>query len=441
MFDFVRQAAVAALVTGTMIAGAHAQDAKVDPKADEIVKALVEHYSSLDTASAKLTLDVNIEAPAEEEGGEAETETIHGVWDFAAEKPNHFSMRIVEGEIGMTVVSDGTDLFMFSPNDLLYMKDTAADSFSELALQVAMSTNVSQAGEEGRMLLQLMSENARENLLMNVSEVQFVGDEKVGDKAAKHIKLVRGERIDLDMFIAAEGKPWILQVKPDIQKFLSAMGDPRTIDVSVVFSDWSSEKPAADVFAFTPPDDAELYDPNAKQPDPMELVDQPAPDFILDLLGADKSVKLADHNGKDIVILDFWATWCGPCVRGLPVLQEVAKEYKDKNVVLYAVDLQEEPEKVAAFVKGKSWDMNVLMDGKGRTARKFNVGPIPHRVIISKDGIIESVHIGVEQNLDEYRDALKKELDELIATGKIETAHDEHDGHDHDGHDHDGHDH
>ena len=70
------------------------------------------------------------------------------------------------------------------------------------------------------------------------------------------------------------------------------------------------------------------------------LVGKPAPDFTLDLVGG-KPFHLADSKGKEVVVLDFWATWCGPCLQAMPQVERAVGQFKDQNVRLVAVNLQE----------------------------------------------------------------------------------------------------
>jgi thiol-disulfide isomerase/thioredoxin/outer membrane lipoprotein-sorting protein len=421
MFGFAASTAAAVLFSAAVCAGTFAQDEvagpdpKVDTKAGEVVKKMIEHYGDLPAVSCKIDLAISVKGGGEEMGGDQD---IKGAYTFAAEKPNHAAMRLTEGDFGLTVVSDGESLYTYSPNDDMYMKAEAPDDIAALRDEVAMTTNISQASEEGRFLLGLMTDEGYEHIMEGVTELAWVGEEKVGEEPANRVKLVRQDRLDLDLLIASNGKPWLLRIVPDVQKMASAMGDPRTINIAATLSDWSTDI-APDTFTFNAPESAMLFDPNEEQLDGTTLVDKPAPELTLSKLGSESEINLADHKGKDIVVLDFWATWCPPCVKGLPILNEVTKEYADRNVVFYAVDLRETPEEVQKFMAKKSWDFTVLMDSKGKVARSFGVGPIPHSVIISKDGIIEAVHVGIPEDLEELRTRLKGELDTLIADGKL----------------------
>jgi thiol-disulfide isomerase/thioredoxin len=143
----------------------------------------------------------------------------------------------------------------------------------------------------------------------------------------------------------------------------------------------------------------------------LKLIGKPAPDFTLDLLGGGQA-KLADHKGK-VVIIDFWATWCPPCVAELPLIADVAKQRADKGVVFFAIDEEEEPADVEAFLKeNKLTDLKVALDKKGEASKLYLVDPLPQTVVIGKDGIVKSVSIGIKS-----KDELAKVVDAALAEG------------------------
>ena len=130
------------------------------------------------------------------------------------------------------------------------------------------------------------------------------------------------------------------------------------------------------------------------------------------MLGGGDKLALADHLGEDIVILDFWATWCGPCIQAMPALIEVADDYRDRNVVFYAINQREPASAVENFIKDREWDLLVPMDPQGSVAGQYKVRGIPQTVVIGKDGTVQSVHVGFSPDL---REKLSGELDALLA--------------------------
>jgi len=149
------------------------------------------------------------------------------------------------------------------------------------------------------------------------------------------------------------------------------------------------------------------------------MLDEDAPQFVLKNLDGD-NVSLTDLKGKT-VILDFWATWCGPCKASFPGMQEVVKKYKDdENVVLLFVDTFEDganrEKNVAKFISDNKYDFHVLIDGKVKdtdnyeVANKYGITGIPTKVIIGPSGKINFKSVGFSGS----NDKLKQEMDLMI---------------------------
>jgi thiol-disulfide isomerase/thioredoxin/outer membrane lipoprotein-sorting protein len=130
----------------------------------------------------------------------------------------------------------------------------------------------------------------------------------------------------------------------------------------------------------------------ASDGDHKALVGKTAPDFTLHDLD-DQSVTLSKLKGS-VVVLDFWATWCGPCVMSLPHLDQLYKEQSPNGLKVYALDQQEDQAKVAEFVKSKGWSLPVLLDSDGAVAAKYKVTGIPQTVVVGKDGKIKQIFVG-----------------------------------------------
>jgi len=106
------------------------------------------------------------------------------------------------------------------------------------------------------------------------------------------------------------------------------------------------------------------------------------------------NVKLADYRGK-IVIVTFWASWCGPCRKELPILQSIQKQATRDKVVVFAVNWEESHDQFRAIERAlHDSGLTLISDESGTIAEKYDVNAIPHMNIIGRDGRIAAIHIG-----------------------------------------------
>ena len=139
------------------------------------------------------------------------------------------------------------------------------------------------------------------------------------------------------------------------------------------------------------------------------LVGKPAPEFELETLGGPR-FRLREQRGK-IVVLDFSATWCGPCIQTLPQVVEVVKQYENRDVILVAVNLQESPEAITALLERLKLQTTVALDHNGTVAQQYAAVAIPQTVIIDAQGNVARVLVGGgPQYADPLRDALQSVL-------------------------------
>lgn len=126
-----------------------------------------------------------------------------------------------------------------------------------------------------------------------------------------------------------------------------------------------------------------------------------APDFELESIEAE-AVRLGDFRGK-VVLINFWATWCGPCRVEMPAMQNRFEAY-DGDLVILAVDNDEPLEKVVAFVEELGLTFTVLLDLGAEVQDMYLIRGYPTSVFVDKDGIIQFIHIGImtEDQLDGY---------------------------------------
>lgn len=151
---------------------------------------------------------------------------------------------------------------------------------------------------------------------------------------------------------------------------------------------------------------------------PHPLTAQQAPGFSLELLGGGK-LDLAEHRGEHIVILDFWASWCGPCRRYMPIVERVAGEFEDQDVVLYAVNSGESVATIQDFLKTFTVQSPIALDVSGEVGNLYHANSIPQTVIIDKQGRIQKVYVGVGPNSESQ---LRSDLRRLVSGEALATT-------------------
>jgi thiol-disulfide isomerase/thioredoxin len=130
-----------------------------------------------------------------------------------------------------------------------------------------------------------------------------------------------------------------------------------------------------------------------------------APDFKVHNIVTREDVTLSSQHGK-VVILTFWASWCGPCKRELPILESAQRAVGKDNLVVFALSYHDTDEALAAISRSAvKWQINVMRDRTAQVARLYAVSGIPHLFMIGRDGRVVANHVG-------YGD---RTLDELIA--------------------------
>ena len=149
-----------------------------------------------------------------------------------------------------------------------------------------------------------------------------------------------------------------------------------------------------------------------------------APQFVMRNIETNTGVFLRDYTGKllrepwikkerHVVVLSFWATWCQPCKNEIPILTNLADEFKDERVKFFLVNTMEKADQVEDSVrqtyKNRGYTLTCLVD-PGRYANLYTVRALPVLVVIDKFGIVRKINRGYHENFDIELKNLIKEL-------------------------------
>jgi len=153
--------------------------------------------------------------------------------------------------------------------------------------------------------------------------------------------------------------------------------------------------------------------PNASSPassagESSSVVGQLAPDAEFGVLHGSGTVSLSSLRGK-VVLLDFWASWCAPCQEELPLLDDLARRLKNKNIEVVGLSIDESKADATEFLKRKShWTLTLGHDPEQKTADQFKPPKMPTSYVIDRKGVVRHMNAGFE------RGDLKKIEDQLL---------------------------
>jgi thiol-disulfide isomerase/thioredoxin len=320
-------------------------------------------------------------------------------------KPGKTRMEIKSGNIGLLDVCDGENTWVYSSQAKQYAKVPAAQG--PAAVVTVMGLKLSDASSIP-------------------ASYKTTGEETIEIDGRKHECWVVEMQIEALSVPSVEKGPAPPKVSAGVMTFWidkklgfdlqfslvmhMRMGG-RDIEThqKVVKKNLKIDQPLDEaLFTFTPPPGAKevkelkLFDSMFSTPD---LAGKPAPAFELKSL-AGETFSLAALKGKT-VLLDFWATWCGPCRKSMPALENISREFKNRDLVILGVNTGEEREVVEAFLKKTPLEYPAVLSGGSGILESYRVTAYPTFILIGPDGKIIANEVGFSGE-DQLRQMIDK---------------------------------
>ena len=306
-------------------------------------------------------------------------------------KPEKFHLTMKSGDVEFTIVTDGETTWKYLPRQKRYAKESSAaaesgdddDTAQQQAgwlsqVQNALVTRYVKIGALGSMAT-----------LVREDHLKFQG--KKTDCYVIHLIL---PKVAHEMYV--DKKRFLVLRHKEVSR--TSGGLPMEITSTQTLKEADLSAPSPDTFTFTPPSNAtETAGLLLPGEDATSAVGTVAADFTLKELQGE-TVNLRGLRGQ-VVLLDFWATWCPPCRAELPSISKLAREYGDEGLVVLGIN-DEENGKAAKFLKQNRYELQTLMDSKRAVNRLYGVHAIPTVIVIDKQGVIRAHFTGSRAEVD-----------------------------------------
>ena len=367
-------AAGIALLAGTVAA-------QGDRDAHALLETVVGTYRNLDRYQFEGTVTVAMSANGQNQSFDVPILV-------AAIKPARVHSEMHNPMMGMQYISDGTQTVLYSEQLNQYVRKPATAG-----------------GDSSARIGGISPLNRYFTLLQNVTGSKVLRDETLDVRGTKVPTTVL--EVTFTKAVAQQGDVspttlWIDKARHVVLResttIVTHTPDGKTgmtMAQTTLFHTTRMNEPVADsFFVFHPPDGAK----EVKEfgPQDVDLSGQKAPNFGLrDLQGRLHS--LAALKGK-VVLLDFWATWCGPCRIEMPRVQKLYTQYHAKGLQVFGVSVDDDTSLVRPYIRKNRYTFPILLDVEKQAGASYQTAHIPTLVIIDRTGTIRSYFVGVHED-------------------------------------------
>lgn len=398
-------------------------DVELNGELKSILEPLFRSVSSADVSRA--TVEMLADSIISGQVVQSETSTFQ----IASRRPNQFTVYLKQPEQRTRLYCDGESFVaVMAPDAYFQLPDV-------ISIQDAVTDMPIPLGPYPEPLLGLTMAGANPaiSFVAGMKSIDLVDKKPFRKKVpSSHVRGVQADGVIWDLWVTDEASPKPLRFLIDLTPMLIASDQVHvpqgfSYQIRYDFLTWRvTGEVDESLFRFSPAKDAVKYKSledyfesiaGVKNDHPLLATKVPA--FVGETIDG-KPFNSSILKNR-VVVLDFWATWCAPCLSAMPVIEQVVDKFSDQKVLLIAINTGESREKVAEFLNQHDLDLNVLLDPDGKLADAFVVDAIPQTILIGKDGTIEAVHVGFDSD-DKLKETLADELEVLTIGGKLASG-------------------
>lgn len=359
----------------------------VDPEAGRVLDSISSTLTNARAAEVDLHLAVKTPTAPSGEGD------LAADYRLSVERPNRMALVLQNGNLGATVISDGTNVVTFLPKPSVYTVEKASGRIGA----------VESAGDMGSMafITALFSTNARTALLAGVLEAKYGGRENVERTECERIDM-KQEGLDWRLFATVGTNALVRRIEVRIPQ----------LSMSMDFTAWKlNGRIPADRFVFIPPEGSKkvdkLLDEEERDGEDSDLVDEPFPRLKLKTVEGD-ALDTDSFKGKPALVV-VWAGEAAHCAGALKAATELAAPRK--GLAVYSINIDEKPDRkrIKEFL-GKM-AVKTAIDQNGEAIDKLGVEGVPLTFLLNKDGVVKKAFLGFHPD---FREVVGKEVDALM---------------------------